>query len=275
MEDTTARVIRSERRWALDNGEAYAWLRGLPDGCCDLVLTDPPYCSGGVFRADRARNTDDKYTVGGARGRRADFEGDNRDQRSFVAWCALWMAEALRISAPGGLLVTFIDWRNLAAMTDAVQCGGWVLRGIAVWDKTEGARPVVGGLRAQAEFIVWGSRGARGTMEDILEAYPGAPALPGVFRQAVRQDDKHHQTGKPTTLLADLVTLAPVDGLVVDPFAGSFTTGVAALLKGRRVIGCEIVEDYAEIGRARAVATAANASYGHGPNQLGLFATSG
>ncbi len=240
-------VLERRARWHLHRGEAYAWLRSLPDECADLVLTDVPYSSGGAFRGDRTAATDDKYTQSQSRGRRPDFEGDTRDARSFLAWCTLWMSEALRVTRPGGIFATFIDWRMLPILTDAVQAGGWVWRGVAVWDKTEGSRPRIGGMRNQCEFIVWASAGAMGTTEDVRENYPDAPALPGCFRFATRQEDKHHQTGKPTPLLNELVRLAPPDGLIVDPFAGSFTTGVSAVAHGRRVLGCELVEDYHRI----------------------------
>ena len=244
---TSLDVIEQRARWSIHRGESYAWLRSLPDACADLVLTDVPYSSGGAFRGDRTKSTDEKYTLTDFQGRRPDFEGDTRDQRGFLAWCSLWMHEALRVTKPGGLFATFIDWRMLPILTDAVQAGGWVWRGVAAWDKTEGARPVIGGMRAQCEFIVWASAGSRGGTDDIREGYPDAPALPGCFRYVVKQADKHHQTGKPTPLMRDLVQLAPPDGLVVDPFAGSFTTGVAAVPMGRRVIGCEISEEYYRI----------------------------
>jgi site-specific DNA-methyltransferase (adenine-specific) len=154
-------VIDGRARWSLHRGESYAWLRTLPDACADLVLTDVPYSSGGAFRGDRVKSTDEKYTNTENQGRRPDFEGDTRDQRGFLAWCAMWMHEALRVTKPGGLFATFIDWRMLPILTDAVQAGGWVWRGVAAWDKTEGTRPSVGGMRAQCEFIVWASAGAR------------------------------------------------------------------------------------------------------------------
>lgn len=248
----TLDVLEGRSRWGLERGESYSWLRGLPDACADLLLTDVPYSSGGQFRGDRMKSTDDKYTQSGSQGKRPDFAGDTRDQRGFLAWCALWMSEALRVVRPGGLLATFIDWRNLPILTDAVQAGGWVWRGVAVWDKTEGSRVNLGAFRAQAEYIVWASQGSRGTVDAILDTYPGAPALPGVLRFPVLKSDKHHQTGKPTPLMEQLVRLAPPGGLIVEPFAGSFTTGVAAIRRGRRVIGCEITEDYYTIGARRA-----------------------
>ena len=59
----------------------------------------------------------------------------------------------------------------------------------------------------------------------------------GVVREPVRTADKHHITGKPTPVMQQLVRICPRGGLVLDPFAGSGTTGVAALLEDRRFIG--------------------------------------
>jgi site-specific DNA-methyltransferase (adenine-specific) len=66
-----------------------------------------------------------------------DFEGDVRDQRWFTLWTALWSSEAWRAGADGCHLVAFSDWRQLPALCDAVQAGGWLWRGI----KTEATRP--------------------------------------------------------------------------------------------------------------------------------------
>lgn len=61
-----------------------------------------------------------------------------------------------------------------------------------------------------------------------------------------------HPTVKPIAVMAWLVRLVtPKDGVVLDPFTGSGTTGVAALREGMRFVGCELSEEYAEIARAR------------------------
>lgn len=119
-------------RWSIHRGEALAWLRSLPDGYADAVITDPPYSSGGAFRSDRVKSTDTKYTGTEHRGRRPDFSGDNRDQRGYLAWCALWLSEAARVLGPGGVVVLFTDWRQLPTTTDALQVGGLVWQGLAV-----------------------------------------------------------------------------------------------------------------------------------------------
>ena len=58
----------------------------------------------------------------------------------------------------GGILEMFVDWRNLPAMTDAVQMAGWVWRGVVVWDKGI-SRNQPGRFRNDCEFVVWCSNG--------------------------------------------------------------------------------------------------------------------
>lgn len=77
-----------------------------------------------------------------------------------------------------------------------------------------------------------------------------------------------HPTVKPVSLMRWLVRLiTPPGGVVLDPFTGSGSTGVAAVLEGARFIGCELSPEYAELARAR-IAHAADED--DGP-QLTLF----
>lgn len=67
----------------------------------------------------------------------------------------------------------------------------------------------------------------------------------------------HHPTLKPVELMRWLVRLVtPEGGLVLDPFMGSGTTGVAAVLEGRQFVGIERESDYCEIAKARIAAWA-------------------
>ena len=262
---TPADVLSGAARWCVVEGDALALLASLPDGCVDAVVTDPPYSSGGLMRSDRTKSTDKKYTQAASQGLRQDFSGDARDQRSWAYWCALWMSECFRLASSDGRLLTFVDWRQLPAMTDAVQAGGWIWRGIVPWNKGEGTRPMPGGFRHQCEYVVWCSCGA------LSESKPGVTILPGYFSVLVDKDDKFHQTGKPTSLMRELVRVAPQGGVLLDPFAGSGTTGVAALAEGRRVILCERVPEYAEIARRRCEAAAQGTDWRVDPRQLSLL----
>ena len=75
--------------------------------------------------------------------------------------------------------------------------------------------------------------------------------LPGVIRSKVRKDDKLHMTGKPTDLMRQVVRICEEGGRILDPFAGSGTTLVAAQLEGYSWIGCELTQHYADVTRER------------------------
>jgi site-specific DNA-methyltransferase (adenine-specific) len=67
----------------------------------DALLTGPPYSSGGQFRSDRVRNTRKKCVfLGSSSETLPDFGGDNRAQRAFAYWAALWSAAALQACRP-------------------------------------------------------------------------------------------------------------------------------------------------------------------------------
>lgn len=213
----------------------------------DAVVTDPPYSSGGAFRADRTQATDKKYQLDVETTRSyATFSGDNRDQRSFEKWCVYWMSQCLRLTNDGSALACFIDWRNLSSVIDAIQIAGWVYRGCVPWHKGEDQRPRKGWFRSNVEYVVWGSAGvlltghlAEGKCED------------GVIYCRIDHDDKHHQTGKPVELIERLVDVRPSFRTILDPFMGSGTTGVACYNTHRHFIGIEIDESHFNIACER------------------------
>jgi len=232
----------------IHHGEALRILQTLPDASVDAVITDPPYSSGGFSRDDKAKPVATKYQQSGTKREYPDFAGDSRDQRSYLVWCSLWIDECVRILKQGGYFLSFIDWRQLPTLTDAVQCGGIVWRGLIVWDKGAGARaPHKGYFKHQSEFVVWGTKGPA-----IIAEHDGP--YPGVIRETVLQHDKHHTTGKPTPLMRELVRCVAPGGTVLDPFAGSGSTGVAAAQAGLNFIGIEREEAYVAIARNRIAA---------------------
>lgn len=102
----------------------------------------------------------------------------------------------------------------MTLMTDAFQAADLIWRGVIAWDKGNGSRaPHKGYFRHQCEYIVWGTRGP-------CHAARHAGPFPGCIFAPVLPNDKYHQTGKPTKLLRELVTVAPPDALILDPFAG-------------------------------------------------------
>jgi len=240
-------VTDAHPSYTLHHGEALAVLRDLPSASVDAVITDPPYSSGGAFRGDRTGDPTTKYVpTKEVVNFHPTFSGDNRDQRAYGYWCALWMSECLRVTKLGGVFAVFTDWRQLPITSDTMQAGGWVTRGIVVWDKTQGIRPTSGRYRQQAEFVVWGSSGP-------MPVDYKAPALPGVFTHPPFRG-KQHIAGKPEGLMRDLVRIVPKGGTVLDPFMGSGTTGVAALAEGRKFVGVEMTGHYHQVAADRLAA---------------------
>jgi site-specific DNA-methyltransferase (adenine-specific) len=206
------------------------------------VITDPPYSSGGAFRGDRAQQTSVKYVNSTTLAYRPEFAGDNRDQRSFLAWCALWLNAARAACDPGSPVACFTDWRQLPTMTDALQAGGWIWRGVAVWSKKYG-RPNPAGFSSAAEFLVWGTNGPASEQN----AYPE-----GVYEcSTTPADERTHIAQKPEAVMRWATRLARPGTVILDPFMGSGTTLRAAKDMGCRAIGIEVDERYCEIAAKR------------------------
>ena len=230
--------------WALHHGDLFDVVPTLAADPFDALIVDLPYSSGGLHIGTRQQSTRRKYQGTGVLHDRRDFDGDQRDQLSFREWATDVFRTGYRVLKRSAVFAAFIDWRQIAPMILAVQCAGFTLRGIAPWDKTEAARPSLGRFRNQCEYILWGSKGE-------LPADRGVPVLPGVLRAVVRASDKHHITGKPTEVMRWLAKFVTPGGRILDPCAGSGTTGVAALLEGRQFVGIEQDAHYAQIAAAR------------------------
>lgn len=245
----------------IHTADALYWLTHTDPIGAACVMTDPPYSSGGLMRSDRNQRTSAKYSS--AARPALEFEGDSRDQRSFMTWAALWLTAAKRHTIDGGNLVTFCDWRQYPIMTDAVQAGGWTWRGVGVWQKPRHAsRPTKGGFWNDTEYMIWASNGP--------QRADYAPFLPGVFEHAAPAD-RVHITEKPLALMVDLMEFAGPGEIVLDPFAGSGTTGAAALLTGRKFVGIELKPDIAEIARRRLANVERRAPLNADPDALTLW----
>jgi len=96
----------------LIHGDALTVLPTLPAASFDALITDPPYASGGVHASSRQQSPQAKYMQSGTPQLHADFVGDERDQRSHLAWMRLWLAECGRVLKDGApvLLFTARSW---------------------------------------------------------------------------------------------------------------------------------------------------------------------
>lgn len=229
------------------HGDAINVLPTLQPASFDAVLTDPPYASGGLQSAQRNHSSGDKYLTPTAQAapNQPDFEGETMDQRVWSRWCVEWLRECRRVVRLGGVLLCFIDWRQYAALSDALMEAGWLWRGVVVWDKGN-ARPQPGRFKAQTEFVLWASRG------DFKPLSDPPVYLPGLLSHSnPSATNRMHQTQKPIKLLCDLLKIVPTGSRILDPFCGSGSTLESAAICGMEAVGIEISPEYAQIARNR------------------------
>lgn len=236
--------IDPNKKYTLFKGDMLTMLPLFESNTFDALITDPPYASGATSTAGRMQSTSKKYTSVKIGNPLPDFEGDQKDQRSWTFWLYHWLEEARRIVKPGGVFILFIDWRQYPAMSDALQWSGWTWRGCAVWDK-KNSRPQRGRFRQQAEFMLWGSNGKLDTKRNV-------PVLPGVYTYSNPSGAKKvHQTQKPLELMQSIIRFCEPSGLILDPFMGSGTTIHAAALEGYRSVGIEKTDAYYSVAKER------------------------
>ena len=157
-----------------------------------------------------------------------------------------------RENQAGGACFVFCDWSNLSNVSDALQLAMWTFRGVLVWDKTN-ARPQLHMPRRQAEFIVYATKGTPSADFNII---PGVISSPNESSK-----NRLHQTQKPLAVMEQLTAYAPAGAVICDPFAGTATTGVAALINGQNFKGCEYSSEYAARAAARLQETARQLAY--------------
>ena len=195
----------------------------------DIVVTDPPYSSGGYQEAGKAS---------GSIGTRSDevIALDNLSTRGYQRL----MREVLRGCRQAEELYLFTDWRMWVYTFDAIEDAGWRVRSMLVWDK---GTPGMGmGWRNQHELIAFGKRSG-------FERVGGRPAVGNVLRTS-RTGNKWHPTEKPVELVARLLGNSAGEA-VLDPFMGSGTTLVAAKAAGKRAIGIEMEERWCDAAASR------------------------
>ena len=233
--------------WRIFNGDFREVSLFLKPGIVDAIITDPPYGSGGWMPSQTMRSSKKKYVSSDASYQNTlpDIHGDALHPDVWKQLMRDFLSMAFRVLHDGGVFCIFIDWRNKPILQTLIYESGLQLRGVAVWDKVN-SRPLKNGFMNQAEYILWGSKGAMPKREPTVY-------LHGVFRHTTKTNGKLHITEKPLALMQDLVKICHSGGLICDPFMGSGTTAIAALKQGCHFIGCESVGHYFDTSFTRII----------------------
>lgn len=209
--------------------DAVAFLRTLPDDSVDLLVTDPPYQS---LEKHRAIGTTTRLKNSKASSNQwfdifpdarfpellAEVHRVLKRNRHFYLFCN---AETMFVVKPLGEAAGFTFWKPL------------------VWDKQKIGMGYH--YRARYELILFFEKGKR-KLNDL--GIPDILSAPRVWRG--------YPTEKPAQLIETLITQSTQKGeLVVDPFMGSGSAGVAAVRHGRRFLGNDTCDEAVAISRAR------------------------
>lgn len=202
----------------------------------DAIITDPPYCSGSVGEAQRTASKGQGLRSESIR-RLGWFVGDNMSTAGLASLLRSIGVRGLHILNPEGSMLVFCDWRMVPSLAPTIESAGLRFQNMIVWDK--GHMGLGQGFRAQHEIILHYTAGSpkyhdKGTA-NILKS------------SRVHFTEREHQTQKPVDLMESLIRVAaPPDGVVLDPFMGSGSTGCAATETGRRFVGIERCPEHFE-----------------------------
>ena len=205
----------------LYHGDALTTLPVIPDSSAGLVILDPPYS----FESISVRGRDD-----GAAG--TSGSPTMLFHRSLI--------ETRRILVDGGVAPILCQWRRLPDVSYLAALSGLRMSTCVAWVRN---RIGTGGL-------------FRSAWDPILVASKGAPtlrdrsAVPNVIR-VESPSDKNHPYEKPPALWSPFMARIPANRTIIDPFAGSGSSAIAAKAAGHRWIGIEVDERYCEAAARR------------------------
>jgi len=238
----------------LYSGDSLEWLNSLPEGSVDCIWTDPPYLlsNDGITCIAGKMVKVNKGEWDRSRGIELDHEFNRT-----------WLKACRRVLKPAGTIWVSGTLHVYLSVGMAMLQEGFRILNDIVWEKP--APPPNLGCRCfthSTEILLWATKAKKGGKErytfnyDTMKQENGGKQMKSVWRMGTpnSQEKKFgkHPTQKPIALVARCLRASTSLGdLVVDPFAGSGTTGIAALQLGRSFLGCEREEKYVRIAMKR------------------------
>jgi site-specific DNA-methyltransferase (adenine-specific) len=237
----------------LIQGDAFKLLREWPDQTVDMIFADPPYrLSNGGFSCQN--------------GRRASVNKGSWDKaRSLAedhAYNVEWLQECQRILKPTGTIWVSGTQHVIFSIGFALQSLGYHLLNTVAWLKPN-ASPNLSCryFTHSTELIVWASPTKSKPLQHtfnykLMKEENGGKQMRDVWEIPVPPRSEKllgkHPTQKPLRLMRRLVAASTNTGdIVLDPFAGSCSTGVACMELGRQFVGCEREPEFIELGSKR------------------------
>ena len=198
-------------------GDCLEVMRGMDDNSVDLVLTDPPYGIGAYSTGTMG---------GGVLAKQSTFEPTTWDSEPFDI---MQFHECQRIGQ-NQIIFGFNHFCDILPPTSSV----------IVWDKDNGDNNFADCELAWTSFKT-AVRKVRWKWQGMLQE-----------RMGQDKETRYHPTQKPVGVMKWIIEKYTKEGdIILDPFFGSGSTGVAAVRMGRHFIGIEINPDDCKIAEKR------------------------
>ena len=240
-------------------GDSLKLLPLLPTESFDMIFADPPYLlSNGGFTVHAGR----RVSVN-----KGEWDKSNGVQTDFEFYSE-WITECRRLLKPNGTIWISGTYHSIYACGFALQKAGYHILNDIAWYKPN-ASPNLSGryFTASHETLIWArkSKDAKhyfnynymkegNWKEDFLKR-PGKQMRSVWAIGTPKREEKKfgkHPTQKPIELLKRIVLASTKkDDLILDPFTGGSTTGLAAYLYGRRFVGIDNQKDYLDLSVKR------------------------
>ncbi len=249
----------SAENFVLYNKNSIELMNELPENSIDMIFADPPYMlSNGGFTVHAGRMVSvNKGDWDKSKGVKEDFE-----------FHLEWIQAARRILKPGGTLWISGTYHSIYQCGFALQVSGFhVLNDIAWFKPNASPNLSCRFFTASHETIIWARKDKKakhvfnydamknGTWPEDALKKPGLQMRSVWSMSTPKASEKtfgKHPTQKPIDLLKRIVLASTNKGdIILDPFAGSSTTGIASVLHDRKFIGIDLEKKYLELSVKR------------------------
>jgi site-specific DNA-methyltransferase (adenine-specific) len=249
----------------LIQGDSLEVLARLPEASVDLIFADPPYLlsNGGTTCSSGRRVSVDKGSWDASGGVAADHE-----------WNRLWLEACRRALKPSGTIWVSGTQHVIFSIGFAMQQLGFHLLNTITWFKPNASPNLACRFFTHStEIVLWAAPARMKPLPHTfhyreMKAENGGKQMRDLWELPERDGEQviwslptpkksekklgRHPTQKPRSLLERIVRAGSSPGeLVLDPFNGSGTTGVAALQLGRRYVGIDLDARYLDLTQRR------------------------
>ncbi len=241
-----------ENAFTLYHGDSASVCDSLNAGIADCIFADPPYFLSTGKKRVWIKDTYTSFDKGDW-DRIRNLEEKNDFNRK-------WLTAAHRVLKDNGTIWVSGTYHNIFSVALCLDELGFKILNLVVWNKTDPPNTYADDrLSYSAEYIIW----ARKKNDqhhfynyDLMKQFNGGSPLTDVWRiPATSSWEKKlgkHPTQKPLRLLYRIILSCTKQGdTILDPFAGSCTSGIAANLLGRSFIGVDQNQDYLDYGIRR------------------------